>query len=70
MNELASHSTLARIMIVTIERHESLTVGGEEEGRCDVGVIQGGIPHGGHALQLGVPMVMASIPSPKVGEEC
>jgi hypothetical protein len=37
-------------MIVTIERHECLTVGGEEESRCDVGVIQGGIPHGGHAL--------------------
>jgi hypothetical protein len=50
MDELASHSTLARIMIVTIERHECLTVGGEEESRCDVGVIQGGIPHGGHAL--------------------
>jgi hypothetical protein len=27
-------------------------------------------PTTGLALQLGVPMVMASIPSPKVGEEC
>jgi hypothetical protein len=45
-----SHSTFVRIINVTIERrHKYLTVGGEEEGRCDcgIGVIHGGIPHGG-----------------------
>jgi hypothetical protein len=49
MEELASRSTLAHIMNVTIEwRHKCLTVGGEEEGHCNcsVGVIHGGIPHG------------------------
>jgi hypothetical protein len=35
-------------MNVTIEsRHECLTIGGEEEGRCGVDVIHGGIPHSG-----------------------
>jgi hypothetical protein len=29
-----------------------LTVGGEEEGRCSIGVIHGGIPHSG-ACPLG-----------------
>jgi hypothetical protein len=47
MNELASHSTLAHITNVTIERHECVTVGGEEDGHCDVTVVHGGIPHGG-----------------------
>jgi hypothetical protein len=35
-------------MIVTIERrYKCLTVGGKEEGHndCDIGVVQGGIPH-------------------------
>jgi hypothetical protein len=64
---------LARIMNVTIERrHKCLTVGGDEEGRCDcgVGVIQGGIPTSVLALQLEVPTAVASIPSLKVREEC
>jgi hypothetical protein len=48
MDELASCSTLAHITNVTIERmHACLTVVGEEEGHCGVGVIHGGIPHGG-----------------------
>jgi hypothetical protein len=49
MEELASRSTLAHIMNVTIERrHKCLTVSGEEEDGCDcsVGVIHEGIPHG------------------------
>jgi hypothetical protein len=49
MDELASHSTLAHITNVTIERgNKCLTVGGEEEGRCgyDIGVVHRGIPHG------------------------
>jgi hypothetical protein len=73
MDELASHSTLARITNVTIKRrHQCLTVGDEKEGccSCDIGVIQGGNPHGGLALQLEVPTAMASIPGSKVGEEC
>jgi hypothetical protein len=49
MDELVSHSTLAHITNVTIERrHKCHTVDGEEEGHhdCGIGVIQGGIPHG------------------------
>jgi hypothetical protein len=42
-----SHSTLARITNVTIERHKCLTIGGEEKGCYGVGVVQGGIPHDG-----------------------
>jgi hypothetical protein len=41
-----------------------LTVGGEEEGRSGIGVIHGGIPHGGVCPPSG------GIPGPKVGEEC
>jgi hypothetical protein len=50
MDELASHSMLADITNVTIERrHKCITVGGEEECRygCGVGVIHGGIPQSG-----------------------
>jgi hypothetical protein len=46
-----------------------LIIGGEE-GRCDIGVVHGGIPHAGLALQLELPMATTSIPSPKVWEEC
>jgi hypothetical protein len=50
MDELASRSTLARIMNVTIERrHKCLTVGGEEKCCCGygVGIVHRGIPHSG-----------------------
>jgi hypothetical protein len=50
MDELASHSTSAHITNVTIEcRNKCLTISGEEEGHygCGIGVVQGGIPHGG-----------------------
>jgi hypothetical protein len=53
-------------------KHKLLTVGSEEEGHCgcSIGVVHGGIPHGGLALQLEVPTVaVASIPGRKV-EEC
>jgi hypothetical protein len=53
MDELASRSTLAHIMNVTIERrHECLTVRGEE-GHRGVGVFHGGIPHGGACPLVG-----------------
>jgi hypothetical protein len=35
-----------QIMNVRIERHECLTIDGEEEGRCGVDIVHGGIPHG------------------------
>jgi hypothetical protein len=47
-----------------------LTVGGEEKGHCDIGLVHGGIPHDGLALQVEVPMSATSILGPKVGEEC
>jgi hypothetical protein len=75
MDELASRSALARITNATIERrHKCLTIGDEEEGHCgcgyDVGVVQGGNPHGRLALQLEVPTAVASIPDSKMEEEC
>jgi hypothetical protein len=73
MNELASRSTLARITKVTIEsRHRCLTISGEEEGQCGcgVGIVHGGIPHGGACPLAGGAHGGDHYPWPESGEEC
>jgi hypothetical protein len=47
-----------------------LTVSGKEKGCYDVGVVRGGIPTMELVHQVKMPMMAASIPSPKVGKEC
>jgi hypothetical protein len=45
-----------------------LTVSGEKEGHCGIGVVTEAFPMGGGCPPGQVPTAAASIPSPKVGE--
>jgi hypothetical protein len=71
MNELASHSTLAHITNVTIERHEYVLLSVVKKMVTATSLSSTeAFPTVGLVLQLEVPMVVTSIPGLKVGEEC
>jgi hypothetical protein len=62
---------LACITNITIERHEYVLPSVAKK-KVDVASVLSteAIPTAGLALQLEVPMATASIPGPKMGEEC